>query len=358
MDFDDGNSYVSVFSIGDKEREININYSTIGNKTIKTKVNFIDGSTLGSYSNFSVLSLNPGSYDTYFTVSGTWGGSTATGTAYVLYGCGNNDQLRKPIIVSDGFDPSNERHFNEIYDLMNRESLIEKLIAEGFDVIILDYNNGAGYIQLNAQVLISTINNLNSQLTANGSNAQLIVVGPSMAGLISRYSLSYMEQNNLNHNTRLYISFDSPHLGANIPLGDQYWLDFFASVAESQGAIEGRAKLNTIAAKQMLVYHSSSFPYPNSLRTNLINDPYFSFPTMCRKVAFSNGSKNNSNHYFSPVTQIISYNYPSFLVDIVGNAWAVPDYPSSLTTIFHGILDIIGPNYTEWEIKVANTITL
>ena len=43
------------------------------------------------------------------------------------------------------------------------------------------------------------------------------------------------------------------------------------------------------------------------------------------------------------------------MVDIVGNAWAVPDNPSSLTTIFHGILDIIGPSYTEWETKVGNT---
>ena len=155
---------------------------------------------------------------THFQVSGTWGGGYNR-DAYVLYGCGNNNQLRKPIIVSDGFDPANVRPYNEIYDLMNQESLIEKLLADGFDVIILDYNSGADYIQRNAQVLISVINNINSQLEANGSNSELIIIGPSMAGLISRYALSYLEQNNINHNTRLYISFDSPHLGANIPLG-------------------------------------------------------------------------------------------------------------------------------------------
>ena len=73
---------------------------------------------------------------------------------------------------------------------MNQESLIEKLLADGFDVIILNYNSGADYIQRNAQVLISVINNINSQLEANGSNSELIIIGPSMAGLISRYALS------------------------------------------------------------------------------------------------------------------------------------------------------------------------
>ena len=291
IDFDDNNGYVNVFESGDVTNEIYLNYPTVGDKTIKTKVYFEDGSFLQSNSEFSVKSLNNSTYDSHFQVSGTWGGGTITGDAYVLYGCGNNNQLRKPIIVSDGFDPTNARLFNEIYALMNQESLIEKLLADGFDVIILNYNSGADYIQRNAQVLISVINNINSQLEANGSNSELIIIGPSMAGLISRYALSYLEQNNINHNTRLYISFDSPHLGANIPLGDQQWLDFFALVAKSQGAIEGRSKLNSVAAKQMLVYHSSTFPNQNTLRTDLINDPYFSFPSMCRKVAFSNGSK-------------------------------------------------------------------
>jgi len=355
MDFDDGKGYVNVWSSGEKERDININYLTIGDKIIKTKANFINGASLKSSSTFSILSLKTASYNANFNISGAWGGASATGTAYVLYGCGNNNQLRKPIIVSDGFDPSDERHFNEIYGLMNKANLIEKLIAEGFDVIILDYNSGADYIQRNAQVLISTINNLNTQLATNGSNAQLVVIGPSMAGLISRYALSYMEQNNMNHNTGLYISFDSPHLGANVPLGDQYWLDFFAQVGGSQGAADGRAILNTTAAQQMLIYHSSTFPYQNSLRTNLINDPYFSFPTMCRKVAFSNGSTINSNRHFVPSTQIISYRYRNFWVDIDGNAWAVPDHPSSPTTVFYGVIDIFGPQYTKWDIPIYNT---
>jgi len=354
MDFDDGNGYVNVLSSGEKERSINVNYLTIGDKTIKTKAELKDGSTLESNSIFSVLSLKTASYDSHFNVSGTWNGATATGTAYVLYGCGNNNQLRKPILVSDGFDPSSGRHFNGIYTLMNKAHLIEKLIAEGFDVIILDYNSGADYIQRNAQVLISTINNLNTQLATNGSNAQLIVVGPSMAGLVSRYALSYMEQNNINHNTRLYISFDSPHLGANVPLGDQYWIDFFAVVGQSQGAIDARNDLNTIAAQQMLIYHHTTIPYVNPLYFNLYNDPYYSFPTMCRKIAISNGNKNNSIHYFNPGEQIIKWKYRHWTVDIDGNAWAVPDGLPQ-TKICYAVIDIIGPNYSIRDVNISGT---
>ena len=66
---------------------------------------------------------------------------------------------------------------------------------------------------------------------------------------------------------------------------------FFALVAESQGAIEGRSKLNSVAAKQMLVYHSSTFPNQNTLRTDLINDPYFSFQACVGKLLFQMGAK-------------------------------------------------------------------
>jgi triacylglycerol esterase/lipase EstA (alpha/beta hydrolase family) len=355
MDFDDGAGFVTVFDKKQKENTANANYSSTGEKTIKTKVNYDDGSSMESQSNFTVMSTSSASYDASFPVSGAWNGDTGTGTAYVLYGCGNNNQLRKPIIVSDGFDPPGpkERHFNELYTLLNQQNFIEKMRAEGFDFVILDYTNGADYIQRNAQVLISTINNVNAQLTANGSNAQLIVVGPSMAGLISRYALYYMEQNNMNHNTRLYISFDSPHLGANIPLGDQYWLNFWANEGEAEAAIEGRGQLATAAAQQMLVYHFLSFPNTNSLRTNFVNDTYFKFPTKCRKVAIANGSGNGTG-FFNPGDQMVSWRFRHWKVDIDGNTWAVPN-GNNETTIMYCMLDKFGPNYVDEEIKVSGT---
>lgn len=364
IDFGDGQGFINISGNNYKrDSTISVQYFDTGTKTLIAKITLSNNTVLSTKSNFTIVSTSSISPDASFSVSGylPYNGSTGAGTAYVLYGCGNNNQLRKPIIVSDGFDPTNERHFNELYDLLNRENFIEKARAEGFDFVILDYHSGGDYIQRNAYVLISTINNVNSQLTANGSTSQLIVVGPSMAGLISRYALYYMEQNNLKHNTRLYISFDSPHLGASIPLGDQYWLDFFAKYASAQGAIDGRAQLNTPAAQQMLVYHFSSFPYTNSLRTAFINDTYFHFPSKCRKIAIANGSGNNSS-FFNPCNQIISYVYHvNILGDVVkGNAWAVPSPSNGQCQIFEGKIPTqflfgVPIGYTKQTIKVSNT---
>src|SRR5476651_70080 len=105
------------------------------------------------------------------------------------------------------------------------------MVKKGYDLIFVtyeqyDYNGvhidgGADYIQRNAYTLVKIIQDINSKLVASGSSEKLVVVGPSMGGLISRYALTYMEQHSLDHNTRLWVSFDSPHLGANIPIGDQ-----------------------------------------------------------------------------------------------------------------------------------------
>lgn len=112
--------------------------------------------------------------------------------------------------------------------------------------------------------LVKLIQDVNTELARNGSAEQLLVVGPSMGGLISRYALTYMEKKQRenpgvaawNLRTKLWISFDAPHLGANIPVGDQYFIKFYASANE--GAEEGRQKLDSPAAQQMLVHHYST----------------------------------------------------------------------------------------------------
>ena len=105
------------------------------------------------------------------------------------------------------------------------------LRLEGYDIVILNapvyttdgklIDGGADYIQRNALVLVELINFLNAEKVGD---EELVVLGPSMGGLIARYGLSYMEQNSIEHETRLYISFDSPHRGANIPCVAQTWM--------------------------------------------------------------------------------------------------------------------------------------
>lgn len=79
-------------------------------------------------------------------------------------------------------------------------------------------DGGADYIERNARALVALLKRENEKLRLNGSSEKITLIGPSMGGLISRYALAYMEKNNIPHNVKLWASFDSPHLGANIPI--------------------------------------------------------------------------------------------------------------------------------------------
>jgi len=278
----------------------------------------------------------------YIPLSFPHGGASVSGTAYVLTADGSN-YIRNPIIISDGFDPTNERDYYGIYAMIDTTHFVDCIRSNGYDLIILDFADGGTYIERNAFLLMNVIQNINARkITEN----KLIVVGTSMAGLISRYALAYMEQNNIDHDTRLYVSFDSPEKGANIPLGLQYWFYFFSDMNDDVGYMYNNA-LCSSAAKQMLVYHSTSSPNTNSLRTNFLNNMNaLGYPSKLRKIAIANGAGNaygqrkDNGTLFNPTDQIINWQYRSFIVDIDGNSWAVPNY-SPLTTIFDGNIDVL-----------------
>ena len=93
-------------------------------------------------------------------------------------------------------------------------------------------------------------------------------MGYSMGGLVARYALAYMEDRNINHDTRLYISVDTPHQGANVPVGLQAMFKHFIHLSFNVGALEltpitislneideinrAAAVFNSPAARQML----------------------------------------------------------------------------------------------------------
>ena len=175
--------------------------------------------------------------------------------------------LDKPIILSDGFDPTDTRDITAIYALLNYgvgQNLADDLRALGYDVIILNYPNytrpstttlvagGSDYIQRNAMILVELINQINAAKVGTEKN---VVIGPSMGGLIARYALRYMEMNTINHDTRLYISFDAPHRGANIPIGFQHLFNYMANgpLADATVQVLVDAMLKSNASRQMLI---------------------------------------------------------------------------------------------------------
>lgn len=164
------------------------------------------------------------------------------------------------------------QHFDEV----QRGTQIDPV---GYDIIFLDFADGATYMQKNAEVLIELIKQINGTSTAfpnrkkqavNGINYQNIVVGPSMGGQVAKFALAKMEyeertQGGPSHCTKMYVSFDSPHKGANIPIGIQGAAWYFDRTCANT-ILWGR--LNQPAARQLLTQHLSNMVANGEVKTS------------------------------------------------------------------------------------------
>ena len=242
---------------------------------------------------------------------------------YQIFLDNQNAVLDKPIILIDGFDPGDNRDISMVYQLMSYENGTENLADEardlGYDVVILNFpvytrngteivDGGADFIQRNAFVLIELINQINAEKVGD---EELVIIGPSMGGLISRYALKYMEQNSLDHETRLWLSFDAPHLGANVPIGFQHMINYIAYGPAGDVTFQELVDnlLRNPAAKQMLIDHLDGHLLQGSLidfdptivlpegapnfRDAFQNElDAMGYPELTRNISISNGSGN------------------------------------------------------------------
>ena len=320
IDFDDGYGY----RIVSRNSVVNIVYSSDGYKILKSISVLQNGDSISSCFKLFIGNNTPrenGSsypYTEDLTIPASIsfpnpysGGNFNISNGNVrIYYAHADKKLRKPVLIVDGFDPQNNRHFEttnsgsdmSLWDKLGdgiSYNVGELLLSLEYDVVLLDLPDGGKYIEQNAMVCIAVINMLNNRLQENNSDEQIVVVGPSMGGQITRYALAYMEQNpneNTNygyHNCRLWVSFDSPHQGANVSIGAQAMVDYFRSeYGNGPFANLWNNTLSCIAAKQMLICHknSSAHFYFNTYYQQLNN---LGYPVGTRKVGISNGSLNN-----------------------------------------------------------------
>lgn len=268
-------------------------YANSGVKVLKFTIVFSDNSTKVTYgrlkveipTSYSQTSYghggNPFELKTIDADSDLWYQGYDETQAYkgrneyrIYYDKINDDEIvNKPLYILDGFDPEDKRKidpqspdYNEenksIVELMKYDhdnnpdnpkiNLIDSLTHKGFDVIVVNHpiyksggksiDGGTDYIQRNAYTFISLLRYIKE---IQQGTEKAVVIGPSMGGLISRYALAYMEKKHnetglekWNHNTRLWVSFDSPHQGANIPMGVQKGIQYFAKELEVESAQE------------------------------------------------------------------------------------------------------------------------
>ncbi|MGQ0720324.1 MAG: T9SS type A sorting domain-containing protein [Candidatus Eiseniibacteriota bacterium] len=337
IDFDDGRGFRGVVP-GER---VDVRWNRPGSRTVRVRATGGTGETRHASFAFDVRALvTPAPHDTIaVTATVPWLGQFGSGAAYV-YLSDANPVLANPVIVVEGFDLDDTMSWDELYAQLNQQNLVETLRADGFDAVVLDFTEATAPIQENAFVVAELIGQVGAMVPPPASHA---VVGASMGGLCTRYALAWMEQQQIDPRVRTFISFDVPHAGANIPLGIQHWVSFFSSLSTDAAFLLSR--LDTPAARQMLAYHHGqgpSAPAADPLRAAFLADlaAVGDWPSVARRVAVANGSGAAIGQGFAPGAQLISYEYESFLVDIVGNVWAVPD-ASPTTLIFDGLVDFV-----------------
>jgi hypothetical protein len=308
-------------------------------------------------------------------------------------------KLRKPIIVCDGFDPGDKRDYNQsyiadpvltysndtrgIFEMINgdpspwyndpvvfpqyyptsRANLMSKLRADGYDIVIVNFLNGAGDIAKNSYWFRRFLEEkINSSLYRDNQTEENVVIGPSMGGLITRIALDSIEILGHEHYTREWFSFDSPQQGAYIPVDLQLGLLYFDNLLMSTGkdhtvTSEALEKLNTLAAKQMLIKHYSTVNgdyidwcnESNYMYNNILAN--VGFPKITRNIAITNGGTQklyeNENVQTLRIYQLVSVpktvydEAKNFYANKLGNiltdiTFAIPDYTfGALKKIFN-----------------------
>ncbi|WP_040279308.1 T9SS type A sorting domain-containing protein [Psychroserpens damuponensis] len=235
IDFGDGNGYKSILN----NTTANTTYTNIGTYDWTYRVQLSNGQYKYCRQKVKVTQVdnsaqarNPacGQLDIEeITASKSYQGVFGTATLQIAYGSADC-QLRNPLIIAEGLDTGllaqagsiGDSDYNSFrFSVLASQSpdlqdLITNNTAIDYDIVYVNWDNGTDFIQRNAFVLEAVIDWVNTNKTGNAQN---VVLGQSMGGLIARYALRDMENNSEDHDTNLYISHDAPHQGAHLPPG-------------------------------------------------------------------------------------------------------------------------------------------
>ncbi len=300
-----GEEFVEIFAnfndgMGEREIEqgdrISISYAETGIKTISIKAITNTEDTLTTNFSFDVRAKSIPAYETEEINAGFNGNNTSGELAIIK--SPNNNLLDNPILIVEGFDIQDNMYFEEMWSLFNKQNFAECLLQNGYDIIFLNFNEPRTDLRVNAQLVKEAIEKINADKV---SNNELVIAGGSMGGLVTRTALTYMEAFNIEHHTRLFISFDSPQNGANIPIGLQHFLKF-ASENDNVAALDFIGRLNDKASKQMLLYHhlatnedeNTTAPHSDRATFEYYIQTTGDYPEELRKIAISNGTANGT----------------------------------------------------------------
>lgn len=393
IDFDDGKGYVSILF----NELIDVNYSTYGTKLIKTKVEY-QGRILfsNSYLDFKKPISNKSDYGNFSNPD-----EYITKTGYKLGIWYNDDMscLDKAAFFIEGFDPLNKQNLygtksgeapdskdeakekRHLFSIFNTEkNILDNLKNKGYDIIIIDFDENNIDMQENAMNVVSAIQYINS---IKESDEELITGARSGGGLLIRYALAYMEENSIDHETKLMLTMDSEHKNANVPLGIQHLTDFItnwniiAAFPPFYHLINYKEEaIDCDYAKQMLRYHytetnvSEHKAYCSTKHTAFFNaleslNGNGGYPKQTKNISVTNSSIDGDIQALGSSEKLTELTMSSAVQEVYFRAGVLPDNTSG--TIFRGYRKIRFPIippfiYSNWvtiyssDINVDNTL--
>jgi hypothetical protein len=258
-------------------------------------------------------------------------------------------------------------HANDPLRIEKAPELLNQLCCAGYDICFVDFVSGEAYIESNGEALYSILVQLHQKLVDNNSSEKMVVCGASMGGLVARYAINKLEAEGHTDWVEKFISFDSPQMGANIPLGVQYTLKHLKGL--SNDLEEKYNKLTCPSASQLVNYScletnmisplTYTTPSPSIERTEMLNNPYMGWPQYCTKIAISNGSRLG-------ITQSSSHQPGDKVLDTDGlvnlDLFALPQNDNNYKKVF----DFDPPNclvpgaqfIIQQSVRVKNTMAL
>jgi hypothetical protein len=317
-----------------------VNYANTGFYNFSIRITYTDNSI--RYAHTKIVAYeNPGSSQARFgtraienlqvEATKAYLGTISRGDITIELALNNTTgQIRKPLIVVEGFDPEDTYDYESFWRSLNNDPNTGASITlntgldntNDYDLIFLNFQNGMDHIQRNAFLLERVIEIVNGRKTTyNGVRQDNVIIGLSMGGLIARYALRDMEQNSQAHETRLFISHDTPHWGANVPVGAQaavqhlapwqivdftwqrtiFYRDMFPQ------AVDALNIFNSPAARQMLIQRytlsGESLTADNSTHNDFLNEINgMGWPVNCRNITVANGSCSGGTHFADNTT--------------------------------------------------------
>lgn len=252
-------------------------------------------------------------------------------------------KLRRPFIICDGFDHDNKRNYYEtsisplssmaaasedndirgLYELLDgapspwdsgnqkHPHFVDSLMKYGYDIIFVNFMNGSGDIPANASNLRGFLNTVINKDYRDSLTEEITIVSPSMGGIITRIALKEMENAKEEHFVKIWISYDSPHKGANIPISLQHNIRYACDFAVYGSTfLEKLEKLESPAARQLIKHHYSnsnaiSNPTPDYTQLYAYLDA-LGYPSISKNFGITNGGKQL---LYSPAgIQIVKFN--------------------------------------------------